>query len=296
MRYLLYFLLIVNFVACKNETKPIDKNDLGYLESEYQKSKADSSFNKLVQAYGKAILASQDAENKETLLLKAIEHCNVPDKENLQEVFILEFLKFSPKHKNAADYLYNLAERMDDRNKTQAAAMLYDGFQQRFPNDKRAEFALKKVDETQKDHENYFKELAKRVLDNPGEKGVNEANTTQFIDMSESFALAFPTDPAAPVYLMKGADMCRALGNTPEMLSLYDWVYQYYPKYEKAPLALFLRGFTLDTELGKFDEAKRIYEKFLANYPQDSMAKDVKFLLENIGKTPDEMFKEMKKE
>jgi TolA-binding protein len=114
--------------------------------------------------------------------------------------------------------------------------------------------------------------------------------------MSESFALAFPTDPAAPVYLMKGADMCRALGNTPEMLSLYDWVYQYYPKYEKASLALFLRGFTLDTELGKFDEAKRIYEKFLANYPQDSMAKDVKFLLENIGKTPDEMFKEMKKE
>ena len=83
MRYLIILFLLTSLLACKNETKPVDKNDLGYLESEYQKSKADTSFNKLVQAYGKAILASQDANTKETLLLKAIEHCNVPDKENL---------------------------------------------------------------------------------------------------------------------------------------------------------------------------------------------------------------------
>jgi TolA-binding protein len=45
--------------------------------------------------------------------------------------------------------------------------------------------------------------------------------------------------------------------------------------------------------MGKFESATEVYKEFLNKYPQDSLAKDVRFLLENIGKTPDQMFKEM---
>lgn len=283
-------------LSCKNNDKNIVKGDISSLELEYKTTKADTTFNKLVQEYGKAIINSEDNQTKENLLIKAVELCNEPEKFPMKEVFAVELLKVNPNHKNAPNYLYDLAESMEVRNRKEAAAMLYDAFAKRFPNDKRAHFASEKKLTAQQNHEEYFKNQAKKVLDNPNESGVNEGNTAHFIDMCETFAIAYPNEKMAPVYLFKGADMARALGNTPKMMSLYDWVYTYYPKFDKAPLALFLRGFTLDTELGNFPEAKKVYEKFLAKYPQDSLAKDVQILMNNLGKTPDQMFKEMQKE
>lgn len=285
----------ITLLSCKSNDKNLDKSDISYLETEFKTTKADTTFNKLVQAYGKAIINSEDSQTKEALLIKAVELCNVPEKLPMKEVFAVELLKVNPNHKNAANDLYDLAESMESRNRKEAAAMLYDAFSQRFPNDKRANFASEKKLAEQQNHEEYFKNQAKKVLDNPNESGVNEMNTAHFIDMCETFAIAFPNDKMAPVYLFKGADMARAMGNTPKIMSLYDWVYTYYPKFEKAPLALFLRGFTLDSELGNFTEAKKAYEKFLAKYPQDSLAKDVQFLMNNLGKTPDQMYKEMQK-
>lgn len=288
-----FILLLFLIFSCKNEKPVIDKSDLSFLEKEYQKTKADSTFNQLVQAYGKAILKSDDNTEKQALLMKAVELCSAPEKAPLKEVFFIELLKVNPSHAKAADFIFELAESMESRDKKEAASMLYSGFVQRFPADPRAKNLSDKILKEQGDHDTYFKNLAKNVLTNPGERGVNATNTELFIDLCESFAIVFPQEKAAPVYLFKAADMARALGSLPKMLSLYDWIVKYYPTFDKASLALFLKGFALDSELGKFDAASEVYQEFLVKYPQDSLAKDVQFLLDNIGKSPDQMYKEM---
>lgn len=291
LRIMLFVALI--YVSCKNEKPLTDKNDLAILEADYAQNKADSTFNQLVQAYGKAIIKSEDDAKKQELLLKAVDLCSAPEKAPLREVFAIELLKVNPNHAKAADFLYELAISMEARQKSEAASMLYSGFTQRFASDRRAKDVTDKIIKEQADHENYFKNLAKDVLTNPGDRGVNPANTELFIDMCESFAIAYPTEKMAPVYLFKAADMARALGSLPKMLSMYDWIVKYYPTFDKASLALFLKGFALDSEMGKFESATEVYNEFLNKYPQDSLAKDVRFLLENIGKTPDQMYKEM---
>jgi tetratricopeptide (TPR) repeat protein len=291
-----FCLLLLAIISCKNEKTTIDKNDIAYLESAYLETKADTTFNQLVQAYGKAITKSTDNTLKQSLLVKAIDLCNVPEKSTLKEVFSLELLKTNPNHERAADMLFELAENMEFRNKMDAAAMLYSGFSKRFPNDSRTKAAQEKIKTDQENHETYFKKLAKDILNNPGQKGINAASTELFIDMSESFAISFPNEKMAPAYLFNAAGMARTLGSLPKTIGLYDWITQYYPNFEKAPLALFLKGFALDSEIGNFDAAKEVYEHFLAKHPQDSLVKDVKFLLENLGKSPDQMFKEMEME
>jgi hypothetical protein len=296
MKTKILYIILFAFISCKNENVVIDKNDITYLESEYQKSKADSTFNRLVQAYGKAVINSKDKKVKQEFLQKAITLCEGPEKAPLKEVFFIELLKVNPDHTKAADFIFELAESMELRNKKEAASLLYSGFAHRFPSDPRSKDISGKILKEQSNHDTYFKNLAKNVLTNPGERGVNADNTELFIDLCESFAIAYPNEKMSPVYLFKAADMARALGSLPKMLSLYDWVFQYYPTFDKAPLALFLKGFALDSELRKFDEAKEVYQEFLVKFPQDSLAKDVNYLLENLGKSPDQMFKEMQME
>ena len=78
-------------------------------------------------------------------------------------------------------------------------------------------------------------------------------------------------------------------------MGLYDWIYQYFPDYKKAPLALFLKGFAMDSEFKQPAEAKKIYDQFLLEFPNDSLAKDVTFLLKNLGKSDEEILKEIEK-
>jgi TolA-binding protein len=74
-------------------------------------------------------------------------------------------------------------------------------------------------------------------------------------------------------------------------MSLYDWIIQYYPKSDKTASVLFLKGFILDSELSRKEEAKKVYNNFLEKYPGDSLANDVKFLLDNLGKSDQEIIK-----
>jgi len=72
-------------------------------------------------------------------------------------------------------------------------------------------------------------------------------------------------------------------------LELYEWVYNKYPNHEKAGTALFMQAFTLDNELNQKGKAKAIYEAFVAKYPDNGFADSAKFLLENLGKSDEEI-------
>lgn len=282
--------------ACNNSNDQTTENtNISTFEKEFKTTKADSSFNKLVQAYGQEIIRTKDKKEKEALLQSAILLCSSPEKSNLKEIFATELIKLNPNASSANDFMWNLANNMADRNKKEVASILYKGFKTRFPTDERSKETEKYILTEQKDIHGYIKNLAEEVFKMPDDSGLNKVAAQNYIDICESFALVNPEDKMAAEYLFRAAEMSRAIGGFSKMMSLYDWIYQYFPEYKKAPLALFLKGFALDSEFKQKEDAKKIYEQFLTEFPNDSLAKDVRFLLKNIGKSDEELLKEIEK-
>jgi len=130
--------------------------------------------------------------------------------------------------------------------------------------------------------------LAKGIFDlNSGR--VNRRTATNFIESCDLYSLILPADAASPELLHKAGEAARATRAFNSALEIYDRLYQRYPEFEKAPQALFLMAFTLDNDLQRHEEAKELYETFLAKYPNDDFADDTQFLLQNLGKTDEEI-------
>lgn len=127
------------------------------------------------------------------------------------------------------------------RGKNEVASILFKGFKEKFPADPRSKETEKLILAEQKDIHAYIKSLAERVFENPGANGLNDENTQKYIDVCESFALVYSADKMAAEYLFRAAEMSRAISGFSKMMSLYDWIYQYFPDYKKLRLPCFLR-------------------------------------------------------
>ena len=103
----------------------------------------------------------------------------------------------------------------------------------------------------------------------------------------------FPADSTCPIYLMRAGDFNRAIGNTDKAVECYHKIYTEYSKYPKAPMALFLEGFTYENDKHDLAKAKELYSAYLAKYPTSKMSKDVQFLLDHLGKTPEQIMAEL---
>lgn len=286
------FLLIS---SCKNNKSNISGAkgalNLKELENAYEHAKSDSLATKLIYAYGHEISNSKSKDDKIQYLKKAIELTKTPGFEEFRIVFIKELIKTNPE--GTSDELLTLGNIYEDEEKTDLQSIIFLGLKQRFPNNPGIKDINHKIFIKLGDHKSYFKNLLKDVFNDKANGSIDTLNAQKYIDQVSAFALGFAGDPTVPNYLMISADIARAIGDPNTSVGQYDWVYNYYPKYSKAPLALFLKGYEIDSSLKKYDDAKKTYMTFLQVYPNDSLAKDVKFLIKNLGKAPEEGFKEM---
>ncbi len=295
MRIWILFIVSLLFFSCKNnsknETGSIAKYDTVALETQYENSPNDSLLTELVYAYGSEISNSKNKEDKIKNLKKAIKLTKKQDYDAYRTVFLMELIKTDPQ--GTADELLQLASIYEDEDNTEMQSIIYLGFKHRFPKDTRRKDINHKIFLKLDDHKLYFKNLLKDAFDNSENGGVNVEKGRNYIDQVIAFSLGFAGDPAIPNYLMISADVARAIGDPNTSVGQYDWVYNYYPEYPKAPLALFLKGYEIDSALKKYDDAKKVYETFLRVYPNDTLSKDVKYLIQNLGKSTEDAFKEM---
>lgn len=74
-----------------------------------------------------------------------------------------------------------------------------------------------------------------------------------------------------------------------EAVNHYLKVYNHYPDSSISEQALFHAGFILANELQMYDSAKVIYNRFIEAYPESQLAQPVKYELQNLGITPDQI-------
>lgn len=120
----------------------------------------------------------------------------------------------------------------------------------------------------------------------------NDSLATITIAAYEQYASSFPEDAETPEYMFKAADLYRAKREFEPALAIYDKLQTNYADFKKVPQTVFLQGFVYENDLKDMPKAKERYETFLAEYPNHDLAKDVKFSLDHLGKTPEQIIKE----
>ena len=119
------------------------------------------------------------------------------------------------------------------------------------------------------------------------------AKVPQLLEKYETYVSLAGGDKNKKVdYLLRAGEMAALLNQYDKALGYYDKILKEFPQSPKAPIALFMKGYTLDDKLNQLDRAKAAYEEFLKKYPDNDFADDTRFLLENLGKSEEEIIKQ----
>ncbi|MEZ5056207.1 MAG: hypothetical protein R2879_04135 [Saprospiraceae bacterium] len=121
----------------------------------------------------------------------------------------------------------------------------------------------------------------------------NKSVAREFVMACENFVLSQPKDSLCPQFLIDAATISRNLGEKEQVIDLFQWVYMDYPNSPKAGDAKFMEAFTYDSDLKDYDRARESYETFINSYPQHPFAESAKAMLANLGKSDEEILKEL---
>lgn len=99
----------------------------------------------------------------------------------------------------------------------------------------------------------------------------------------EAFATNNPDNPQAPEYLYKAAELFEPMGNIEKAMTIFDNIISKYPDSEKAPDALFKKGYVYHNTIKDLTQAKTLFMQFLERYPEHELAASAKFEIENLG-------------
>jgi len=201
---------------------------------------------------------------------------------------ILKQYRDTPKAPEAALLLASLYKK--ELGSPAAAFAIYQMFPEAFPaSDKMAE-AKSYLPGNVPPLAQSLDSMASRII-NPQTGQLDPRIANDYVQTCELTALLLPKSADAAKLLYKAGDVSRAAGAYDKALEYFEQTFTAYPDSDRAPEALFMQAFTLDNDLKRYDEAKVLYEAFLTKYPNDDFADDAKFLLENLGKSEEEIFK-----
>jgi tetratricopeptide (TPR) repeat protein len=203
--------------------------------------------------------------------------------------FLYPYIKDNGKEPGIENKLYELGTLMKAAKKEAAANVLFKGVMDMYPNFKSKDEIQAQMTEEITSVDTYVTKLGESIFTNPDDIGVNRKSALQYVDACEAYALAYPESTAAPEFLFKAAEVAKSIQTFPKSLSIYDWLIDKYPNYDKTPTAMFLKGFIIENNLGNDSLALVSYKEFMAKYPNDDLVDDAEFLIQNLGKTDEEI-------
>lgn len=284
----LFILGFFLFSGCKQEASFNDEN----LKAAYETYKADQNETTAKGFAGKVVeylILNPDGSDRHTALeegMMASEKFNLP---GARSSFLTSLIKEYPRDSKTPNRIFELAELMNSLGKTEAKNALLYSFIEKYKNHSLADKAKTMISDDITDIDAYITKLGEEAFEKPDEFGINRKTAQSYVDACEAYAMVNPESVATPDFLYKAAEIARTLRTFPKALSLYDWIINDYPEYEKSPTSLFLKAYVLENNLNDIERAKESYDLFLVKYPTHHLADDVNFLLENLGKSDDEI-------
>ncbi len=111
------------------------------------------------------------------------------------------------------------------------------------------------------------------------------------------FAFYCTADTLCPIYLIKTAQVAQSINNPRQAQVALEKCVTAYPKSTHRAAAMFLLAQLYDEAvyLNNEQEAKKLYEMVIYEYPKSDWAKSAKGALNFVGKTDEQIMEELKK-
>jgi len=291
-----FALLLFAFFACKTDAPQAD-NSIAGMEKALETNPSDSLTQALINAYtGHVKDNPTDAEVNSKYLYRAAGLFFRKSQYPKAAQLLLQAIRDYPSSSNTPANMHLLGDLYTDNLRMgQLGHDIYQGLATNYPN-------YEGLDKVKAKMKAPTPPLAQRIdtlvtnMYNNETHFLDRRIAAQYVMACEVYAITHPKDNKAPELLFKAAETACTIRNYPKALEIYDWILNSFGSYEKSGQALFLKAFTLDNYMKQYDQARPIYEDFLAKYPDNVFAKDTKFLLENLGKSDNDIINSFGKE
>lgn len=126
---------------------------------------------------------------------------------------------------------------------------------------------------------------------------VDQVAATKAIKAFADFCFYCHFDTMSPIYLVKTAQVARAIGNIPQAKVALDKCIEDYPSFRDRPAALFLLAQLYDepTYLNDENEARKLYQKIIDDYPKSPWVISAKGAMAFLGQSDEQILRELKK-
>jgi|AntAceMinimDraft_16_1070373.scaffolds.fasta_scaffold20224_4 TolA-binding protein len=124
-------------------------------------------------------------------------------------------------------------------------------------------------------------------------KIINKEKIAELVKKYEDFAKKYSEDTIVPVYLFKAANLSMNFFKPDKAIKLFDKILNDYPDYKKCPEVLFLKAFVYENNLKDLAKANKTYNEFLSKYPKHVLAESARISISNLGKSPEQIIKEI---
>ena len=288
MHIYIFVILIATVLACKGGGSPEEKAVDAQLKI-YESNPTDSTAASLLLAFSKYIdVHGLEDSTSARYILKAARISSAHNHWNQALGYYKMYMINYPDRPDQADRLADVITIIDTLRKPELSQVLYRSFNERFKDDPRASNYLNRIDRKNVSVDSLLKEIGLKMF-NDSIYRLDENMAHVYVDACEAAVMAQPNLPAAPEYLHRAAETARTLRDIPKAITLYDWIIERYPNHPRGATSLFLKAFTFDNDLKDFENARIYYEEFLKKYPNNEFAESAQFLLDNLGKSEDEL-------
>jgi tetratricopeptide (TPR) repeat protein len=288
----LFILALTIFIGCGQNA---EKNAITKLEEQLESSKDPKDAEALLEAYNVYIEDNPEDMINARYLYRSASTMFRMNRFNTATEYLKRALKDYYASDNSAKAADLLAEIYDNNlNNKEVAATVRSALVEAFPNYEDIEKVKGKLVADSLTFDKRMQQLMQDIF-NPTSGRVEYKKANNFVLNCELQAIINPQSDVNPTWLHRAAEAARSIKNYNKAIELYQKIYTDYPESERAAQAYFLHGFTLDNDLKKTEEAKTQYEVFLKKFPDNDFADDAQFLLDNLGKSEEELINSFQK-
>ena len=291
-KYLNFAIVLFLFTACSTDTSTTSSNSIADLEKAYEADPTKQG--ELIAAYQAYIADNPDDSAKIPGLMSKMAQLFIKDN-RIQEALpllgkLLRKYPGSSSETQGYDMMANLFG--GQLNLPALAKPLFGKLAQLDPTNEGAKAFLSANAEAPA-LDGFLESLKANFIDT--ESG--NINRTAIRDFQRGVTVrGLTTDDDQSIdWLLTGGETARMVKNNLGAIEFYDWILDKYGDQPKSSQALFLKAFTYDNEMNQDEVARPLYEAFMAKYPNNDFADDAKFLLDNLGKSDEEIIQNFQK-
>lgn len=296
MKQFLTIICATFIYACANPSSnsaSTIENPLAIAEKNYAEKQDVSTATKYIDELLNKM--SADPTNKSEIVALSEKAYNIAKENKIasrQRGFLFTLIKEDFGNSATPKRMLELANQMQAIKRPGTANIIYKSLMDNYGGTEESRLAQSKIDPAVSNLQNYMINIGEQITKGEVDKfGINRNAALKYVDACEAYALVYPNAPDAPNQLYKAAEIAKTIQTFPKLLSIYDWVIEKYPNYDKTPTMYFLKGFVLENDLKNDAEAKKVYEQFIAKFPKHELRDDIDFLLEHLGKSDEEIRK-----